>query len=128
MNILKAVFNTIQNTLFPWIEEPLGPLTEKEKQFVEIVILMNLPEHMRDYRWKGIGRKKKDRLCLMKAFIVKSLYNLDNTKLLIEFLKGTENLRRLCGWETAGAVPSEATFSRAFTEFSSNSGKNAELW
>ena len=118
MNILKAIFNTIQNTLFPWIEEPLGPLTEKEKQFVEIVSLMNLPEHMRDYRWKGIGRKKKSRLCLMKAFIVKSLYNLDNTKLLTEFLKGTENLRRLCGWETAGAVPSEATFSRAFTEFS----------
>ena len=54
----------------------------------------------------------------MKAFIVKALYNIDTTKLLIELLKGTKNLRRLCGWETAGAVPSEATFSRAFTEFS----------
>jgi transposase len=118
MNILKAVFNTIQNTLFPWIEEPLGPLTEKEKQFVEVVSLMNLPEHMKAYNWKGIGRKKKDRLCLLKAFIVKPLYNIDSTKLLIDLLKGDKTLRRLCGWETKGAVPSEATFSRAFTEFS----------
>jgi len=118
MNMLKAVFNTIQNTLFPWIEEPIGPLTEKEKQFVEVISLMNLPEHMKEYKWRGIGRKKKDRLCLLKAFIVKALYNIDSTKLLIELLKGTKTLRRLCGWETADAVPSEATFSRAFTEFS----------
>ena len=26
-------------------------------------------------------------------------------------------MRRLCGWESAGAVPSEPTFSRAFTQF-----------
>jgi len=26
-------------------------------------------------------------------------------------------LRRLCGWETLGEVPSEATFSRAFDAF-----------
>ena len=26
-------------------------------------------------------------------------------------------LRRLCGWETLGQVPSEATFSRAFDAF-----------
>jgi len=118
MNILKAVFNTIQNALFPWIEEPLGPLTEKERQFVEVISLMNLPDHMKEYKWKGAGRRKSDRLFMMKAFIVKALYNIDSTKLLIEMLKGTKTLRRLCGWETPGAVPSEATFSRAFTEFS----------
>ena len=26
-------------------------------------------------------------------------------------------MRRLCGWERVGAIPSEATFSRAFAEF-----------
>jgi hypothetical protein len=118
MNILKAVFSTIRNSLFPCIEEPIGPLTEKEKQFIEVVSLMNLQEHIKEYKWKGIGRKKKDRLCLLKAFIVKALYNVDNTKLLIDFIKGDKNIRRLCGWEIKGAVPSEATFSRAFTEFS----------
>ena len=56
MNILKAVFSTIQNSLFPWIEEPLGPLTEKERQFVEIISLMNLPSHMKAYKWRGAGR------------------------------------------------------------------------
>src|ERR1700674_4548289 len=29
-------------------------------------------------------------------------------------------LRRLCGWEHPGELPSEATFSRAFAEFASS--------
>ena len=29
-----------------------------------------------------------------------------------------ETLRRLCGWETDSRIPSEATFCRAFKEFS----------
>lgn len=38
--------------------------------------------------------------------------------MLIEYLKGSKNLRRLCGWETRGDVPSESTFCRAFAEYS----------
>jgi hypothetical protein len=33
-------------------------------------------------------------------------------------LKASKNLRRLCGWEQSGDIPSESTFSRAFDEFS----------
>ncbi|MDE0079975.1 MAG: transposase [Gemmatimonadota bacterium] len=36
---------------------------------------------------------------------------------LVERLRNEATLRRLCGWEKAGSVPSEATFSRAFGEF-----------
>jgi hypothetical protein len=37
---------------------------------------------------------------------------------LIAYLHDSNNLRRLCGWESKGAIPSESTFSRAFEEFS----------
>jgi hypothetical protein len=39
------------------------------------------------------------------------------TAMLIERLAVDKQLRRLCGWEHPGELPSEATFSRAFAEF-----------
>ena len=36
---------------------------------------------------------------------------------LIDRLGADKSLRRVCGWERRAQVPSEATFSRAFTEF-----------
>ena len=36
---------------------------------------------------------------------------------LIDAVRHRPALRRLCGWETLGEVPSEATFSRAFETF-----------
>jgi len=118
MNILFSVWNTIQTTLFPWLEEEPDPLTEKEKQFVEVISLMDLDQYMGDYQWKGVGRKLKDRLNIMKAFISKAVYNFETTAILIEYIRSSKNLRRLCGWENRFEVPSEATFSRAFSEFS----------
>ena len=43
--------------------------------------------------------------------------NLATTRMLIERLQVDTTLRRLCGWERIGALPSEATFSRAYAEF-----------
>ena len=39
---------------------------------------------------------------------------------LVERLRVEPTLRRLCGWEGAGWVPSEATFSRAFAELAAS--------
>ena len=50
----------------------------------------------------------KDREKIFCAFLVKSVYEFPTTKLLIENLKTNPGLRRLCGWEYSGAVPSEA--------------------
>jgi len=117
MSTLFNIFNTIQSSLFPWLEEQIDPLTEKEQQLVQVLCLMDLDRHMKDYRWQGIGRKKKNRSCLAKAFTAKAVYNFETTGLLIEYLKGCKNLRRLCGWKTRHHVPSSPTFSRAFAEF-----------
>jgi len=50
-------------------------------------------------------------------FVAKAVLGLAMTTMLIERLKVDKTLRRLCGWERLGHFPSEATFSRAFSEF-----------
>lgn len=67
-----------------------------------------------------MGRPPKDRVALAKAFVAKMVYNCANTRELIERLKSAPELRRICGWERAVAVPSESTFSRAFEEFAAS--------
>jgi hypothetical protein len=103
---------------FPWMEYELGPLTQKEKEFVRVVELAEIQKHMRPYQWQGIGRRRNDRPAILKAFVAKAVYNFPTTKMLIAYLCGSQNLRRLSGWESKGEIPSESTFSRAFDEFS----------
>ena len=55
MSTLFQVWNSIQNTLFPWLEEALDPLSEKEQKFVQVVSLMDLEAHMKAYRGSGVG-------------------------------------------------------------------------
>lgn len=118
MGTLFRVWNTIQYQLFPWLEKELDPLSEKEQKFVQVISLMSLEKHMHKYNWRGFGRKRKSRLSIAKAFVAKMVYNLETTDILIEYLNGCKNLRRLCGWESKREIPSKSTFSRAFAEFS----------
>ena len=117
MSTLFDVWNTIQKQLFPAFEQELDPITEKEREFIKVVSLLDLPDHMKAYSWRGFGRRRKSRLALAKAFIAKSVYMIETTEALIDHLKGCKNIRRLCGWEVATQVPSPPTFSRAFSEF-----------
>ncbi len=54
---------------------------------------------------------------MIAAFLAKAIYNLATTRQLIDRLKADPQLRSLCGWMTAAAIPSESTFSRAFADF-----------
>ena len=117
MSTLFDIWNIIQKQLFPSFEQELDPLTEKEREFIRVVTLLDLPNHMRLYHWRGFGRKRKSRLAMAKAFIAKSIYKIETTDMLILYLKGCKNIRRLCGWEFPSQIPSPSTFSRAFNEF-----------
>ena len=64
------------------------------------------------------GRPVEDRAALARAFIAKAVFDVPTTRALIERLEADKTRRRLCGWSWRGEVPSEATFSRAFAEFS----------
>jgi len=117
MKTLSTIFNSIQMQLIPLLEEEIGELSERQRDFVRIVEIIR-PEKFIFSRDAGFrGRPAKSRIKLFNAFIAKSLYNLSSTSALIELLEGSSHLRRLCGWEFAKSIPSEATFSRAFAGF-----------
>jgi hypothetical protein len=42
---------------------------------------------------------------------------LPTTRALLDYLENCPSLRRLCGWDSVAAIPSESTFSRAFAAF-----------
>lgn len=109
--------NCLQKYLFPALEESLGTLSPNEQKFVRIVEFCELGKYMDDYSWCGIGRKPVSRLNLVKAFIAKVVWNIPTTEALIDRIKSSPTLRRLCGWESVSDVPNRSTFSRAFSEF-----------
>lgn len=113
---LANTWDHIQANLFPWLAEEIGPLTETHKQVITVLEMARVEAFVQ--RWSGLpGRPLKDRHALAKAFVAKAVINLQQTNMLIERLAVDRQLRRLCGWERAGQVPSESTFSRAFAEF-----------
>lgn len=107
----------IQGSLFPWLQEELGPLTEKQQQFVMILELIRIEEHLND-TYAGTGRPAKSRATIARAFIAKMVYNMPTTRMLLERLASDKTLRRLCGWEYRYQIPHESVFSRANDEFS----------
>ena len=88
-----------------------------QKQFVAVCELCAPQKHLSAYRWIGNGCPPSDRLALCKAFIAKAVWDFATTRDLIDAIRHRPALRRLCGWESLGEVPSEATFSRAFDAF-----------
>ena len=107
---------TFQRELFPWLEEALGPLGERYERLVRVLELVRVEESL-PFRSGWRGRPLEDRAALARAFLAKAVLNIPTTRALVERLRTEGLLRRLCGWEGAWAVPSEATFARAFAAF-----------
>lgn len=115
MITLSSMWERIQSDLFPFIEEELGDLTVKQQQLISILEVIRIEDAViYEYR---TGRHKSDRKAIARAFVAKSVYNMSMTRGLLDRLKCDKALRRICGWESLCAMPSESTFSRAFDEF-----------
>ncbi|MDQ6966560.1 MAG: transposase [Mariprofundaceae bacterium] len=109
----------IQGSLFPWLQEELGPLTIKQQQLVATLELIRIEEHLSFY-YGGPGRPRKDRAAIARAFIAKMVYTIPCTSMLLERLNSDKSLRRICGWEYQYQLPSESVFSRAHAEFAAS--------
>ena len=114
---LSQYWLRIQSSLFPWLEEELGEMTEKEQKLVttlEMIRIERITACSRSLR----GRPPKERAVVARAFVAKAVYNMPTTRALLDRLASDKKFRRICGWEQKGGIPSESTFSRAFAEFS----------
>jgi len=107
----------IQDSLFPWLTEELGELTQKQQELVTTLEMIRIEEFiLSSYGYPG--RPPQDRGAIARAFIAKMVYNMPTTRMLLDRLKTDISLRRICGWERVRDIPEEWTFSRAFAEFS----------
>jgi hypothetical protein len=116
---LAQYWLNIQGSLFPWLKEELGELTEKQQQLVSILEMVRVEEFLCQ-GGSFPGRPPEDRTAIARAFIAKQVYNMPTTRVLLDRLESDEKLRRICGWERKSDVPEEGTFSRAFAEFAAS--------
>ncbi len=120
MKLREAVswlIGTLQRNLIPCLEECWErPLTEKERQLVSILELVQI-EKFAGRPSQRFGRKPWERQALARAFVGKAVYNHPHTRATIEALRAAPVFRRICGFVRRTDIPSEATFSRAFAEF-----------
>ena len=120
MALVKTIsqyWSRIQSNLFPWLKEELGEITEKEQKLVTTLELIGI-ERFTSFSRSLRGRPPKERAAIARAFVAKAVYNMPTTRALLDRLACDKKLRRICGWEQKGSIPSESTFSRAFAEFS----------
>ena len=116
LDAMKARWNHIQASLFPWLREEIDPLTEALGQLVTTLDVIGLEAFVPEPP-RGAGRPPEDRRALARAFVAKAVLGIPTTKALIERLAVDKPLRHILGWERRSQVPSESTFSRAFAEF-----------
>ncbi|HEX9045443.1 MAG TPA: transposase, partial [Verrucomicrobiae bacterium] len=117
---LQDLWRHLQRELFPMLLEELGEMGEKDRQFVSVVALLPIGRFVHRYDWMGWGRPPHERAWIIHAFVAKSVYGFIFNESLIDALKARPVLRRLCGWDSASDIPSAATFSRAFAQFSAD--------
>ena len=122
MKLGKAIswlMGGLQRSLFPHLEDCWRiSLTEKEQQLVSILDIVRVEKYVPfSSATQWMGRKLSERESIARSFVAKAVYGFPFTRSLIEALKTTPTLRRICGFERVSDIPSESTFSRAFAEF-----------
>jgi len=105
----------LENSLFPQLQEQLGVLSTKEQKLIKI---LDFAEIEKNVCTTSKTNPPKDREQIARAFIAKSVYNLQTTRDLIDRLRIDRTLRVLCGWRYSNSIPSESKFSRVFQDLS----------
>ena len=113
---MKARWDHIQGSLFPWLREEVDPITKALGRLVATLDVIGLEAYVPEPP-RGAGRPPEDRRALARAFVAKAVLGIPATNALIERLAIDKSPRRILGWERRSQVPSESTFSRAFAEF-----------
>lgn len=114
-------FVALQGELIGLVEQDYTGLSPKLEQIIRAFEFTQIELAVyRDRGYaqrRGVGQPESDRCALACAFLAKAVLDLKTTRALIDRLQADGKLRRLCGFDLRFALPSEATFSRAFEAF-----------
>lgn len=107
----------LENSLFPALKESLRveEFSHKEQKLIKILDFAQIEKRVTVV---STTNTPKDREEIARAFIAKSVYNIQTTRDLIDRLQHDRTLRILCGWRYKSDIPSESKFSRVFKELS----------
>ena len=114
--MLLRILN-LESSLFPVLKEELRleELSHKEQKLIKILDFAQIEKNVIVV---SLTNTPKDREEIARAFIAKSVYNIQTTRDLIDRIKNDRTLRVLCGWRYKSDIPSESKFSRVFKELS----------
>jgi len=133
----------VQEDFFPYLQSCFtDPMTDKQKRLITILEIVQVENYVQTPELQWMGRKLVDRYAIARAFVAKAVYKFPTTRALMEGLNTMPNLRSICGFSGSGfrtvkqaqiengklvvkrvqesTLPSEATFSRAFAEFTAS--------
>jgi len=116
---LKQFLRVMQGCLFPALEQQLGPLTDKLRQLIAVLELVQIEAMVGSWHG-GVGRPARHQRAIARAFVAKAVYNLSDTRQLLDRLANDVSLRRICGWSRRSEIPHESQFSRAFASFAAS--------
>jgi len=102
----------LENSLFPTLKKELRleEVSHKESKLIKILDFAQIEKNISVIT---ITNPPKDREEMARAFVAKSVYNLQTTRDLIDRLHCDRTLRLICGWRYKSDIPSESKFSRA---------------
>src|SRR5271157_5368343 len=72
LDAMKARWNHIQGTLFPWLREEVDPMTEALGRLVTTLDVIGLEAFVPEPP-RGPGRPPEDRRALARAFVAKAM-------------------------------------------------------
>jgi len=101
---LSSIWYHFQNNLFPILQDELSPLTDNQKKLIQAIDVAQVDRHF-PYRGRTPGRPQSNRAAIARAFIAKSIYNVPTTEVILEYIKGSPSLHRICGWENGTISP-----------------------
>ncbi len=111
---LSPIWRRIQRSLFPRIEDCLGPLTDEHRKIVALLEIVRIEDQIQQNRcWTG--RPPHDWWPIGRAFMAKAILNLSSTRALIGRLEADTTLRRILGFRAGKPLPHESAFSRVFS-------------
>ena len=75
---LSSTWDHIQDNLFPWLRDELGPLTDLHKRVIVTLELARVETLVGE--WRGLpGRPPSDRAALARAFVAKAVMVIPTT-------------------------------------------------